>query len=90
MIMTKDDHYVVLMITNSNDAIIAFCNGLTENSYVARQSKVRRPLECNIEYNSSKISTIYYKADEYEQYRNMVDILTACNVSYLDNLLMEV
>lgn len=86
MFITKDDHYVVLLVTNSNDEVIGYCHGLTENSLVAFGRSVYRPLECNIKYGNSTITTLYYKKDEFNKFIAMCDTLYTSNAKYLDNL----
>ena len=87
MIITKDDHYVILLVINNEDDIVGYCFGLTENSAIANiMGSVKRPLECNIKYGNSMISTLYYKKGEFEKYIRMCNALRMSNAKYLDNL----
>lgn len=86
MFMTKDDCYVILLITNSKDEVIGYCHGLTENSPAAYGRSVYRPLECNIKYGESAISTLYYTKDEFNKFIAMCDTLYTSKAKYLDSL----
>ena len=86
MFMTKDDYYVILLVTSSKGEVIGYCHGLTENSLSAYGRPVYRPLECNIKYGESAISTLYYTKDEFNKFIAMCDTLSISKAKYLDNL----
>ena len=86
MFMTKDDCYVILLVTNSNGKVVGYCHGFTENSLSAYGRPVYRPLECNIKYGNSEISTLYYTKDEFNKFIAMCDVLSTSGAKYLDSL----
>ena len=86
MFMTKDDYYVILLVTDSKGEVVGYCHALTENSLAACGCPVYRPLECNIKYGESAISTLYYTKDEFNKFIAMCDVLSTSKAKYLDSL----
>lgn len=87
MMMTKYDVYMILLVTNSNE-VVGYCPAMTENSFLVRyfNTDVARPLECNIKYGNSAISTVYYTEDEFEEFIKLVEALDASNAKRLEGL----
>lgn len=88
MFMKKDDVYMILLVTNSNDEVVGYCPALTEYCYFAQQldARIARPLECNIKYGNSAISTVYYTKDEFKEFITLVETLDASNATRLEGL----
>lgn len=91
MIMMKDDHYVLVIVTNQCDLVVGYDFGITENSYTGlAQKKIKRPLECNCEFNDTKISTVYFKADEFDKFNAIIETLSNSPYAQYLNTSVEV
>lgn len=88
MFMTKDDIYMLLLVTNDDDEVVGYCPAMTENGFFAQYfyADVARPLECNIKYGNSTISTVYYTKDQYKEFIGLVETLDASNATRLEGL----
>ena len=88
MNVKKDDIYMILLVTNDNDEVVGYCPAMTENCFLAQvfDANVARPLECNIKYNNSAISTVYYTKDQYKEFIMLVETLDASSARRLEGL----
>lgn len=81
MIMQDDDVYVLVIVTNQ-DGLVVY--------YDYAQTKSKRLVECNCEFAGSRITTVYFKSDEFSRLDYILHTLRMSTLATQLNLRVEV
>lgn len=63
MIMQDDDAYMLIIITNQDDLVVYYDYAQIKPCY----HHTKKLVECNCEFAGSRITTVYFKSDEFSR-----------------------